>query len=78
MCKACVQALQDTFPEVPDEEMGDFLMNVTAFPCCDHETVAKQLKELRAKTSNYKACYGIVDREMDEIYQAREDWERSG
>lgn len=66
MCVKCAEAVTETFPEVPDAEVGDFLMSCTAFPCCDAETVLRQLQELRAKTSNYKACYGIVEEEMNQ------------
>jgi hypothetical protein len=65
MCIKCVEAVTETFPEVPDAEVGNFLMSCTAFPCGDAETVLRQLRELRAKTSNYKACYGIVEDEME-------------
>ena len=67
MCASCVEAVTATFPEVPDNEVGNFLMSVTAFPMGSPELVAQQLQELRAKTSNYKECYGLVEAEMEEI-----------
>jgi len=65
VCIKCVEALAETFPDVPENEAGDFLMSCTAFPCCDPETLLAQLKALRAQTSDYKACYRIVEDEME-------------
>ena len=73
MCYKCVEALNETFPDVPDDEVGSFLMSVTAFPCCDADTVAAQLRELRSQTSDYKQCYVIVEREMDVVIMNYED-----
>lgn len=67
MCADCVKAVNDIFPEVPEKELGDFLMNCTAFPFGDRATVKKQLEELRAKTADYKECYSIVEKEMRSI-----------
>jgi hypothetical protein len=65
VCAKCVEALAETFPEVPDDEAGSFLMSCTAFPCGDGETVLRQLRELLTKTSDYRACYRIVEDEME-------------
>ena len=64
MCAKCVEAVEETFPEVPDDEVGGFLMNVTAFPCAEPEYILKQLRDLRAQTPDYKQCYAIVEAEM--------------
>jgi hypothetical protein len=61
----------ETFPEVPDNEIGDFLMNCTAFPMAEPATILVQLQELRAQTADYKACYGIVEAEMDALSAAQ-------
>ena len=71
MCVECVKAVNDVFPEVPEEELGAFLMNCTAFPFGDSVLVKKQLDELRAKTANYKECYAIVEEEMNTLVAQR-------
>ena len=65
MCEKCIEAVEQTFPDVPKEEIGSFLMNCTAFPMGSTELIAEQLQELRNKTNNYKACYRIVEDEME-------------
>ena len=65
MCVDCSKALEETFPEVPANEAGNFLMNCTAFPFGDAALIKKQLTELRARTSNYKECYALVEADMD-------------
>lgn len=42
MCAECVKAVSDTFPEVPDNEIGDFLMNCTAFPLYSPTLIKEQ------------------------------------
>lgn len=61
MCVDCVKAVNTVFPEVPEEEIMDFLMNCTAFPFGDDSLVKSQLEELRTKTSSYKECYRIEE-----------------
>lgn len=65
MCAKCVDVVKEVFPDVPDEEIGSFLMNCTAFPFVDPEVIDKQLRELRARTDNYKQCYGLVEADME-------------
>lgn len=65
MCAKCVTVVTACFPEIPDDEIGGFLMNCTAFPCADAETIERQVHDLRAKTDDYRKCYGIVEAEMD-------------
>jgi hypothetical protein len=64
MCAECVKSVNDIFPEVPEEEVGNFLMNCTAFPFGDSAMIKKQLEDLRTKTSDYKRCYLLVEEEM--------------
>lgn len=70
MCAQCFEAVTTLFPDIPKNEIGNFLMNCTAFPMGSEELIAQQLQELRKKTSNYKACYGIVEAEMDAITES--------
>jgi len=71
MCKLCVEAVHEIFPEVPDGEMGDFLLATTCYPAGGPEQVRAQLSDNRAKmkTNDWHECYEIADREMDEAYQ---------
>lgn len=67
MCAECVAAVMTVFPEISDDEVGDFLMNCTAFPFSSPEFLLKQLRALREKTSDYKECYAIVEEEMEKL-----------
>ena len=71
MCKQCVDAVRAIFPQVPDAEMGDFLLCTTCYPAGDHNDVRKQLVQNRAKmkTDDYHECYAIADAEMDEAWR---------
>jgi hypothetical protein len=68
MCKQCVVALNEVFPEVPKEEWCNFLMDCTCYPFGQPEDVKKQLVALRGKmtTDDYHECYDIADKEIDE------------
>lgn len=65
MCAKCVAVVTACFPEIPDDEIGGFLMNCTAFPCGDAETIERQVRILRARTADHRECYGIVEAEME-------------
>jgi hypothetical protein len=69
VCMKCHEVVLEHFPDIPKEEIGDFLMNCTAYPMGSEEMIAQQLIELRQKTSNYKACYRIVEDEMEAMMQ---------
>lgn len=40
MCQQCVDACREIFPEVPDDEMGGFLLGTTCFPLDSYEATA--------------------------------------
>ena len=64
MCKACIDAVRETFPDVPESDYQDFLMVCTCYPFGGPDDVHKQLVELRTKTGDYQQCYRIADAEM--------------
>ncbi len=68
MCQECVDACRGIFPEVPDEEMGDFLFGTTCYPAGRGEAVRKQLIGNRARmtTNDYHECYAIADQDTEE------------
>ena len=70
MCRACAEACREIFPEVPDDEMGDFLISTTCYPFGEATQVRSQLVTNRDKmtTSDWHECYAISDREMDEVH----------
>lgn len=81
MCQGCADACREVFPEVSAEEMGDFLFATTCFPFGSPEHVRLQLQQNRAKmkTNDWRECYEIADREMDEAMKTiREDDQRNG
>jgi len=68
MCEKCAEAVKLYFPDCPDEEYGNFLMSSTAFPACDGDRVAEQLKE--HKEAGCKTWLEAIDRAariMDEV-----------
>lgn len=64
MCKRCVDSVTAAFPNIPDDQVGDFLLSCTAFPLGEPETVERQVAELRQKTDDYRKCLAIVEAEM--------------
>jgi hypothetical protein len=64
MCLQCVEAVKEVFPDVPDEEYGDFLMGTTCFPFGDAEVVRMQLLKHKSRTDDYKDCYGLAEKDM--------------
>jgi hypothetical protein len=68
MCQGCVDACREVFPEVPDEEMRDFLMGTTCFPFGTPEAVRVNLLDNRSRmtTSNWQECYTITDAQTTE------------
>ena len=73
MCQVCVDACREVFPEVPDEEMGNFLLATTCYPFGDGTQVRAQLVTNREKmtTDDWQECYAIADHETDEAKQIR-------
>ncbi len=69
MCAECVNSVKEFFPDVPDSEMGDFLMSCTSFPFGEAPEVREQLKVLKSKTGDYKKCAAIVEAEMDSLME---------
>lgn len=66
MCEKCVEACRKIFPEVPDEDMCNFLMGTTCYPFGGPEDVAQQLASNRERmtTSDWQECYTIADADM--------------
>ena len=76
MCQICLDSMQEIFPEVPEAELGDFLMAATCFPFGEGEDTRKQLLDLRARmtTNDYHECYAIAEADLDEeVAQAERD-----
>jgi len=67
MCAGCLTAIKEVFPEIPENERGEFLMGATCFPFGDAEQVHEQLVDLRSRmvTTDYRECYGIAARDLD-------------
>jgi hypothetical protein len=68
MCAECVDACREVFPEVSDDDMGDFLYGTTCFPFGGPGKVREQLVRNRARmqTTDWRECYAIVDALMSE------------
>ena len=68
MCKACAEACREFFPEVPDKEMGDFLLGTTCYPFGNATQVRSQLESNRSKmtTDDWHECFAIADHEDEE------------
>jgi len=72
MCIKCAGAMTELFPEVPDDEVGDFLMACTAFPFAEGDVLKEQLVSLRnkMKSTDYHECYGIASEDNEADMQA--------
>jgi hypothetical protein len=75
MCQQCVDVCREIFPEVPDDEMGDFLFGTTCFPFGEPAQVREQLVDLRSKmaTDDWHECFAIADQEVHEEMKAAEE-----
>lgn len=75
MCKQCIEALAEVFPEIPKEEWSDFLTDCTCYPFGHPDDIKKQLVDLRKKmtTDDYRECYAIADQEMNAAIKKQAD-----
>lgn len=64
MCKRCLDAVKEIFPDVPDNEVGDFLFGCTCFPFGNPEHVRDQLVEMKSKVTDWRECYALADAEL--------------
>lgn len=68
MCKECLENVREIFPEVPAEEIGDFLLSTTCYPFGTAKRVRSNLLENRSlmKTTDYRECYEIAENLLTE------------
>ncbi len=68
MCAECVNAVRETFPDVPYEEIPRFLIGTTCFMAGSVEQVKAHLLRNRAlmTTGDYRECYAIADRAIEQ------------
>lgn len=50
MCQKCVDLVKEYFPELPEDDYGDFLMGGTGYPFGWPENGEHQLQELKKYT----------------------------
>lgn len=82
MCKACVQAVEDYFPDCPKKEIGNFLFGATAFPFGQPPTIRMQLKEAKdAGCKTYKDAINYANaqliKDMDSFKKAEKKKNKS-
>jgi hypothetical protein len=78
MCEKCVEAVKKWYPELPEDQWDDLLMDATCFPFGSPEMVEKQLKELREKTDGtLGGAIIFANEEMDKEYRQYKDSESS-
>lgn len=69
MCKACVQAVEDYFPDCPPKLYGDFLMMTTPFPAGQPSQIRMHLKEAKdAGCNSYKEAIEYAAKQMDDAF----------
>lgn len=72
MCKSCVDAVRHFWPEMPDDEIGNWLYGATGFPFWTPEQLWRECATLKRKIgANYAAAYGIADHELDVAMDGR-------
>jgi hypothetical protein len=77
MCKLCVQAVVDYFPDCPSKEYGSFLMASTAFPFGKPTLIRLQLKEAKdAGCTTYKDAIVYAETHMDDQMKTLKELER--
>jgi len=71
VCKMCVQAVEDYFPDCPEKEYGNFLLSATAFPFGQPSTIRLQLKEAKdAGCLTWKDAIVYSNNHMDDQMRA--------
>ena len=71
MCKACSEAVTLNFPDVPEKDHGDFLVNFTCFPFGRADLVSHQLAELKRRSGgDVSRVPAIVDSDMHRCMRA--------
>ena len=50
MCQACVDAIREHWPDLPEDEYGDLLYSATSYPAGDAEQVVAQIKEMAERS----------------------------
>ena len=71
MCKQCLEAVREFFPDIGDELAGELLISATAFPFGGPEIIRSQLKELRENSDGtLEGAMTYASKELDE-YMAR-------
>lgn len=58
MCQKCIDAIKETWKDLPEENYDDLLMGATCFPFGDPEEIKKQLIEIGEK-SNYNLGFAL-------------------
>ena len=74
MCKECLAAVEKYFPDCPIGEIGNFLIEATAFPFGDGDHVAMNLREAKeagCKTWLEAMTYANqqLDLEMERLHE---------
>lgn len=79
MCQKCVDALNKYYPDVPDDQVGTFLMCTTCFPAGDADTIARQLQEMyEATDGSIGAAYEYADKIVEESMRSLRRDEHEG
>jgi hypothetical protein len=61
MCKLCVDAVREIFPDVPEGEIHEFLTACTCFGFGSPDEVRQDIQDLRKETADYHECYALAD-----------------
>jgi len=58
MCQKCIDAVKETWPDLPEENYDDLLTGATCFPFGSSEEVRNQLIDI-GKKSNYNLEFAL-------------------
>jgi len=77
MCKGCVKAVEDYFPDCPDKEYGNFLFSATPFPFGDASTTRMHLKEAKdAGCKTWKEAITYANEHFDDSMKSLKELEK--
>jgi len=66
MCQKCIEAVKETWPDLPESDYTSLLWGATAYPCSGPEETRKMLIEIGKKSNyNLELALAIVDTEME-------------
>ncbi len=74
MCEKCIAAVQEYYPDLPEDKWDDLLWGATAFPMGSPEQIEGQLAEMRDNTDgSLEGALSYADEIMRKAMKSKEE-----